>query len=363
MPNPLHTPRLNNNDDIVTVRQIVAPPGTEVRTGDPIVELETDKAVFVVESEQDGWILKLLCAEGDQVAVGSILGWIGATAEEAVPVDGPAASKRESGAPPTVRAQLLLARYGLRADQVTFEGERLTAAVVEAWILARGLKPKAHAAPAGGGFAGPAAAGSLQPLSTEERGMLRTVLWQREHAVPGYIEVPCQEAAWKAYGQEYQKRERMLVNPVLSLMAWRLAELARANTKLNCTLVEGARYIYAAVNLGFTVQSGDALYLTVVEDAGSLDELSFVHRLAELQRHAMAHKLSPAEVQGATVSFSSMARWEVTRHVPVLPPYTALIVAHAPGVLGATYDHRVLSGFDVVNALKQMATPPAREQP
>ena len=42
--------------------------------------------------------------------------------------------------------------------------------------------------------------------------MLRTVLWQREHAVPGYIEVPCDEAAWKEYGLQLQKRERMLVN-------------------------------------------------------------------------------------------------------------------------------------------------------
>jgi pyruvate dehydrogenase E2 component (dihydrolipoamide acetyltransferase) len=366
MPNPLHTPRLNNNDDIVTVRQIITPAGTSVRKGDPIVELETDKAVFVVESEQDGWILKLLCEEGEQVAVGSVLAWLGETADEAAPVDGATASKSAvAAAPPTARAQLLLAKYGLQASDVPFEGERLTAAMVDAYVVARGLQPKAAkaaAAAAPATAARPVSPGRTQALNTEERGMLRTVLWQREHAVPGYIEVPCDEEAWKAYGLELQKRERMLVNPVLSLMAWRLAELARENDKLNSTLVDGARHVYTQVNLGFTVQSGEALYLTVVEDAGSLDEVRFINRLAELQRHAMAHRLSPAEIQGATVSFSSMARWQVTRHVPVLPPFTSLIVAHASGLLGATYDHRVLSGFDVVNALKKMAAPPARSE-
>ncbi len=59
-----------------------------------------------------------------------------------------------------------------------------------------------------------------------------------------------------------------------------------------------------------------------------------------------------------------MARWNVSRHVPILPPQTGLIVAHsAPrgsgkAVLGASYDHRLLSGFDVVQVLQALATPP-----
>jgi pyruvate dehydrogenase E2 component (dihydrolipoamide acetyltransferase) len=353
MPNPLHTPRLNNNDDMVAVRQILAGPGTQIRRGDTIVELETDKAVFSVDSEQDGYVLKVLCAEGDQVAVGSVLAWLGETADEAVPETVATPVRDAQAAVPTVKAQLLLSKYGLKAADVPFEGARLSAAAVEAYVLARGLQPK-RTEP------GPPVAGTAQALNAEERGMLRTVTWQRQHAVPGYIEVPCDEAAWKEYGLAFQKQHRMLVNPVLSLMAWRLAGLARANAKLNATIVDGARFAYSTVNVGFTVQSGESLYLTVVSDAGAMDEIAFVNRLSELQRHAMGHKLSPAETQGATVSFSSMARWQVTRHGPVLPPFTSMIVAHAPGILGATYDHRVLSGFDVVNALKQMASPQVR---
>ena len=34
----------------------------------------------------------------------------------------------------------------------------------------------------------------------------------------------------------------------------------------------------------------------------------------------MAHKLRPDESSGATLAFSSMARWNVSRHVPILPP-------------------------------------------
>jgi pyruvate/2-oxoglutarate dehydrogenase complex dihydrolipoamide acyltransferase (E2) component len=79
----------------------------------------------------------------------------------------------------------------------------------------------------------------------------------------------------------------------------------------------------------------------------------------------MTHKLLPAEMSGATIAFTSMARWNVSRHVPILPPQTGLIVAHsAPrgmgrAVLGASYDHRLLSGFDVVQVLQALAQPPA----
>jgi pyruvate dehydrogenase E2 component (dihydrolipoamide acetyltransferase) len=66
------------------------------------------------------------------------------------------------------------------------------------------------------------------------------------------------------------------------------------------------------------------------------------------------------------VPLVARARWNVTRHVPILPPYSALMVAHSapqsgpewgPAVLGATYDHRVLTGADVFNALRRLTTP------
>ena len=79
---------------------------------------------------------------------------------------------------------------------------------------------------------------------------------------------------------------------------------------------------------------------------------------------SMGHKLKRHETQGATIAFSSMARWRVTRHMPILPPQTSLMVAHAAtgpegrAVLGASYDHRVLSGYDVVGLLTDLARPP-----
>ena len=173
--------------------------------------------------------------------------------------------------------------------------------------------------------------------------MLRTVTWQRDEAVPAYVELLYDAAAWDRIAADYQKRERLLLNPLLALMAYRLVAAAKENRRLASTIVGDQRLAYDNVNVGFTVQTDSALYLTVVEKADQLTCREFVIRLTELQRSAMAHRLRANETSGATVGFTSMARWNATRHIPVLPSYTSLIVAHAAplpdgrGVLGATY--------------------------
>src|SRR3954453_13766203 len=85
MPVPLRTPRINNNDDTVRLSQIVARPGASVRAGEQVAEIETDKATFTVEAEQDGYILSVHGKEGDILEVGSILMWMGSSPDEPVP--------------------------------------------------------------------------------------------------------------------------------------------------------------------------------------------------------------------------------------------------------------------------------------
>jgi pyruvate/2-oxoglutarate dehydrogenase complex dihydrolipoamide acyltransferase (E2) component len=163
--------------------------------------------------------------------------------------------------------------------------------------------------------------------------------------------------------KRYADANRLLMPPLMPLMAYRLVEIAKDNPRINCAIVGRRRYRYGPINLGFTVQAGRMLYLTVVRDADRLDAARFIDAMGDIQRRAMAHKLAPGEMAGATIAFTSMARWNVSRHVPILPPQTGLIVAHsaprgaAKAVLGASYDHRLLSGFDVVQVLQALAHP------
>jgi pyruvate/2-oxoglutarate dehydrogenase complex dihydrolipoamide acyltransferase (E2) component len=361
MPQPIRTPRVNNNDDVVKLSHIFVDIGARIRPGDPILDVETDKATFTVESEAEGYLLAVNAQLGEMVSVGSVIAWLGATPDEKVETASAAGATNGNGhQEPTLKALLLLKQYGLRADQVPHTGLQLTADDVRRFASSSPPRTAAAAAPAEAPL--PTAPGTAVTLSGEERGMLRTVRWQHEQASPAYLDIAYDPEPWRAYASAFQQEHGLWFDPQLSLLSWRLAQLARENPRINATIAGADAWHYDSVNLGFTMQAGKNLFLVVVKGAGEMDEKTFVRELGELQMSAMRHSLTPDQTSDATVSLSSMARWNVTRHIPILPPQTAFIVAHtAPqnGVacLGATYDHRLLTGYDVVRVLEALATP------
>jgi pyruvate/2-oxoglutarate dehydrogenase complex dihydrolipoamide acyltransferase (E2) component len=374
MPNAVYVPCVNINDEIVQVIHLEVAAGDAVKAGDLVADVETDKASFPVVSEYDGYVLNVLCEVDDKVKVGSIMMWIGESPDEEAP-DTPYPTtmpemSMEAAVLPTAKARVLLEKHQLLADDIPRKGERLTAQDIETFVASRGSSLQAQPK---NQVRGPQAAvenvpgvpGSLHSLDPEERGMLTTVSWHRDHAVAAYLEMEYDPRPWEDYAASFARHHKFMLSPLMPLMAYRLVEIARDTPKINATLVNGEKYQYGQVNLGFTVQAGETLYLTVIQQADALDVIKFIEAMGEVQRHAMARKLRPDESQGATLGFSSMARWKVIRHVPVLAPYTSLMVAHAaPGhdrgraILGASYDHRVLNGSDVCRILQGMVEPP-----
>jgi pyruvate dehydrogenase E2 component (dihydrolipoyllysine-residue acetyltransferase) len=370
---PIRTPRVNNNDDVVRLSAVLAEPGARVRPGDPVCEVETDKATFSVEADREGYFLKCLHAVGDMVEVGSVLAWMGDQPDDPVPsaVSSTAAVSVESRKEPTFKAAMLLAEYGLQAHEVPATAERLRVTDVEAYIAANNIAPsnrKQKAAKTSSprdnqATPPPETEADIQDLNVLERAMLRTVSWHRDEAVPGYAEVAYDTAPWEEYAARFQKEHRLLLNPLQGLMAFRLIAASRKNPKLNATIHDDRKHLYRSVNIGFTIQSGEALYLAVITSAEELAEKDFVQRLVDLQKRAMKNRLEPSQTAGATIAFTSMSRWNVIRHQPVLPPHTSFMVAHAAEVngvaaLGATYDHRLLTGADAVSALNLLKQPP-----
>ena len=363
---PLFTPRVNNNDDTVRLTRLLADVGGSIRPGVAVAEIETDKATFTVESDQDGYLLGFMAKEGDTVAVGSILAWIGQKPGEAIPsasATPPPAASGKNGSDVSLKAAILLAQYGLKSSDVPRQADRLTVGDIETYVQSRGLKPGGKAsstAAVSRTSPAPSAPGKRVKISPEHHGMLRTIEWHHHDAVPAYLEISYNSAPWEAYAKEFQKSHGLLVSPLVSLITWRLVQLAKDHPEINATLYEGEKFVYDHVNVASTVQANERLYLVVVREAEKLNQIEFVTRLSELQRSASKNSLLPDETSGGTIAISSMARWPVTRHVPLLAPNTAMMIAHTASkdgtaILGATYDHRVLSGGETVRVLQALA--------
>ncbi len=69
-------PRLSDTMEEGTILRWLKPDGEHVARGEELVEIETDKAAMVYESDQDG-TLQLLAAEGDTLPVGQVIARVG----------------------------------------------------------------------------------------------------------------------------------------------------------------------------------------------------------------------------------------------------------------------------------------------
>ncbi|MDP3537332.1 MAG: 2-oxo acid dehydrogenase subunit E2 [Azonexus sp.] len=366
MATPIYVPRINNNDDEVKVLAFDVGVGDKLQSGQIVGQIETDKAVLDVTAPSEGYVLGFVAKAEEVVKVGSVMLWLGESKDEAVPEiqDAAAGQSASKVSQVTAKARILLEQNGLQAELIPQVDGRVTVEAVERYLATKGgAKVEAKLSAVSQVLdVLPEVEGNQVNLTREEKGMAATVAWHRDFAVPGYIEIDYDLAPWAEYAKRFQDEKGLLMPPLLPLMAWRLVELARETQRLNATFVGNKRFEYAPVNLGFTIQAGESLYLAVVRQSQALDEFGFVNSLGDVLRRAAGHNLRESEASGATIAFSSMERWKVKRHIPILSPHTSLMVAHAAGqdgrgVLGASYDHRVLNGGQVVAALKKLSSP------
>ncbi|NNL74535.1 MAG: pyruvate dehydrogenase [Silicimonas sp.] len=99
MPHEVIMPALGMAQETGLIVTWLKQPGDAVKAGEPLMEVETDKATMEVEAAADGFLTDLRASAGDNVPVGDIVALISESADAvAVPADDPPA---ESGAPDT----------------------------------------------------------------------------------------------------------------------------------------------------------------------------------------------------------------------------------------------------------------------
>ncbi len=147
--------------------------------------------------------------------------------------------------------------------------------------------------------------------------MLHTVLWHRDRAAAAYLELEYDPKPWEEHAQRYAAEHKLMLSPLLPLMAFRLAVLARERPTINATIVGERRYQYRA---------GEPRLHRAGRARRSISPSCATRR--RWTRRASSRPWAkcsgtrwPAscrreEATGATLSFSSMARWNVSRHIP-----------------------------------------------
>ena len=74
-------PRLSDSMEEGTVLKWLVEEGGEVKRGEPLVEIETDKANMTYDADTDGVLVEIVAQEGDTLAIGEVIARIGDAGE------------------------------------------------------------------------------------------------------------------------------------------------------------------------------------------------------------------------------------------------------------------------------------------
>src|SRR4051812_25127769 len=137
-------PRLSDSMEEGTILRWLKGVGDEVKRGDELVEIETDKANMTYEASDEGVLVEIVAEEGDTLPIGEVIARIGAAGEaEQRPTAAKAAGSREGAAeesvaqsPPRETAET---RTVERRTPVTVDGDGRVKASPVARRMARDL--------------------------------------------------------------------------------------------------------------------------------------------------------------------------------------------------------------------------------
>src|SRR5947209_13561962 len=74
-------PRLSDSMEEGTILSWIVEEGGEVKRGEPLVEIETDKANMTYEADTDGTLIEIVAQEGDTLPIGEVIARIGDPSE------------------------------------------------------------------------------------------------------------------------------------------------------------------------------------------------------------------------------------------------------------------------------------------
>ncbi|MFO1154135.1 MAG: pyruvate dehydrogenase complex dihydrolipoamide acetyltransferase [Rhodospirillales bacterium] len=357
--------------------------GDEIRSGDVIAEIETDKATMEVEAVDEGTLGKILVPGGSEgIAVNTPIAVILAEGEDASAIDAMAAAPAAGGAqkpaapaeaapapsaPPAASAPAAAAAPQAPSGQAS-SGKRLFAsplarriageakldlaavagsgprgriikADVEKAIAARAAAP-APAAPApkpAAAAPAPAPAGAAYievPNSTMRKVIAQRLTQSKREAPHFYLSINCNIDALMAMREELNARapagEGGFKISVNDFVVRAVALSMRAFPDVNCSWTDEAIRYYQTVDVSVAVSTPTGLITPVVRNADQKGLAQISNEVRQLAKRAREGKLAPEDYQGGGFTISNLGMYGISDFAAVInPPQSCLLAVGA----------------------------------
>jgi pyruvate dehydrogenase E2 component (dihydrolipoamide acetyltransferase) len=389
--------------------------GDQVRAGDVIAEVNSDKVEMEVESPADGTLVRHAAAEGEVVPVGAPIATLATEAEELLGgLLGPADDDGEAAAAPAVDNQEHAASGSAPAPEAPAPeapAPEAPAPEAEAPEAAgpRPVVPAARrraaelgvdlAAVAGTGRDGLVRVGDVEaaaapapaadrreqapaedveevPLSAMRRTVARRLVESMQSTPHFYLTVAVDAEALLEFRAELNRqladRGEDLKVSVNDLIVKACAVLLATNPDLNVSFGGDKLLVHRRVHVGIAVAVDGGLVVPVVHDADRKTLTQVAREARELAGRARSGRLTAGEMGGGTFTVSNLGMFGVEQFTAVINPPEAAILAvgaaladpvvtaegavevHRRMRLTLSIDHRALDGATGAGFLQQL---------
>jgi 2-oxoglutarate dehydrogenase E2 component (dihydrolipoamide succinyltransferase) len=362
-------PELGESVLVARVARWLKKEGDRVETGEPIVELETEKINLEVSAERAGVIARIARHEGDDVKVGEALGELdesGSTAVTRSPAPPPAALPAEPASP----------ARSAEAPRVA-----PAAAAVQAAPPQTGPRPEVQPAPPP---AGSAPASAIRTSSerredrqrmTKRRATIARRLVEAQHnaaMLTTFNEVDMTAVMGLRDRHKEAFRQRHGVGLGIASFFVRMSVAAlRTFPQLNAEVQGDEIVLKRYYDIGIAVGAEGGLVVPVLRDADRMTMAGIERAIRDFAKKAADGTLTLDDLVGGTFTITNGGVFGSLLSTPILnPPQVAILGLHKiqerpTGIDGQivlrpmmyvalSYDHRIVDGREAVQFLAKI---------
>jgi pyruvate dehydrogenase E2 component (dihydrolipoamide acetyltransferase) len=354
--------------------------GERVAKGEPLFEIETDKAVVEIEAPGDGVLAEVTAGVGAVIPVGETIAWLVAPGEKPPARSAAAAPTARASSNPE-RATAAMTRTAERqtatAPQISPKARRLAKELGVDISQIRGSRPDGTITTEDvqtfAGAKSPSASSALEPLSQVTRLMAERTA-QSWTSVPHFFLVRDVDAGeltdvQKRFSQGVDKLQAPTITDVLIAL---VARVLAKHTRLNSSWTgEGIRS-NPDVNISVAMAVKDGVVGAVIHKANAKSVADLSAERRELTERARAGRLRPADIAGGTFTISNLGMYKVDAFSAIITPPQAAVLAIGsiservvavdgkPAIrptmtMTLSSDHRVVDGARAAEFLSDLA--------
>ncbi len=379
--------------------------GESVAKGEPLLEIETDKAVMEIESPGDGVLSGIKVQAGAEVPVGQTIAWIVRRGEVAPTDEVTVASGRKttaavgssmgaanqgttsapSAAPSTPqaakispKARRLAGERGVNLAQV--QGSGPGGEILASDILAAAESKAATSSAAVN--AGSAISRLMAERTTQSWTTVPHFFVSRE------VDAGALNAARQSLGAQIEQpaieESRRVKLTHTDLLVALVARTLQKHQRMNASWTGDGVRANADINIGLAMAVDDGVVAPVIQHADKAALGEIAAQRGDLTERARSGKLRPADLAGGTFTISNLGMFGVDAFTAIIIPPQAAILAvgriadrvvpvgvgpdTCPGVrpmmtLTLSNDHRVVDGARAAEFLRDLVEAIGNPQP